>query len=129
MNKAPNIVTRPNMRHNMRFVSQEKRRKVQYDMDKRREEQGKTVIHLHEQPPKPKLWPYQEEMQRLILAHYEDHLSLPERVIVPFRSCAPLMGYVVHGLPKDSVWDLKTGGRLVEMRVTYDPNAPGVRVA
>jgi hypothetical protein len=114
----------------MRFVSTEKKKRIQYDMDKRREEQGKTVIHMHEQPPKFKVWPSCEFMQGSITKFFESNGSLPSKIIVPFRTSAPTMAYPVTGLPFEAEWELSGGrGRLVEMVVSYDPEYPEVTLA
>lgn len=122
-----NIVTRPNMRHNYRFVPEAKKKAVQYAMDKRREEKGAKVIHVHEKPAKSKLWPSNEEMQARITAYFQTTGNLPQVLQVPFHTDAPSMAYAVTGLPPDPEWDLSGGrGRLVEMRVELS-NALGLR--
>lgn len=125
-----NIITRPHSRHAMRFVDPAKKKAIQYATDKRREEQGKTVIHLHERPPAFKVWPSCEHMQGLITAFYESNGSIPTRIIVPFQTSAPTMAYPVQGLPFDHEWELSNGrGRLVEMTVSMDPDYPEVTLA
>jgi hypothetical protein len=123
----PGYTPRPHQRHGARFVPEEKRRRIQYDTDKRREEQGKKVIHLHEKAPPRKMWPSTEYMEHLILAYFQKNGSVPAQLVIPFRSEAPKMAYVVRGLPPSLEWDLSNGsGRLVEMDLIYDPDASGV---
>ena len=125
-----NIITRPHSRHAARFVDPAKKKRVEYAMDKRREEQGKTVIHLHEKPPAFKVWPSCEFMQILITAFYEANGALPTKMIVPFHTTAPTMAYPVLGLPFEAEWELSGGrGRLVEMAVSFDPDYPEVTLA
>lgn len=125
-----NIITRPHSRHAMRFVDPAKKKAIQYATDKRREEQGKTVIHLHERPPVFKVWPSHEYMQDQILAFWTEHQALPTRILVPFDTSAPTMGWPVKGLPKDPEWDMRDNrGRFVEMDVIRDPDALQVTLA
>ena len=115
----PQIKKTVNMRHGARMnLTEEKKRKVQYAMDKRREEKGVTVMHVHEKPPSRKLWPSRQEMQERITAYYQVTGALPQVLQVPFQTDAPTMAYAVTGLPPDPAWDLRDGtGRLVEMKV------------
>lgn len=127
MSQAPGIITRPHMRHAYRMgVTSEKQKSVQYAMDKRREERGTKVIHIHEQPAKARLWPSTEEMQARILAYYQGTGQLPQVMQVPFHTDAPTMAYPVTGLPEDPEWMLSDGRRLVEMRVEIS-DALGLR--
>ena len=126
----PGYSPRPHARHNSRFVPEEKKRRIQYDADKRLEESGRTRIYLHEKPPAAKVWPSTEAMTKLILDFYGAAGRLPSVIMVPFRTDAPTMAYPVRGLPADPDWDLSDGrGRLVEMRVIYAPHLPEIQVA
>jgi hypothetical protein len=114
----PQIKKTVNMRHNVRMgLTEERKRSVQYAMDKRREERGIKVHFVHEKPPPLKLWPSTEEMQARILAYYQGTGALPQVMQVPFHTDAPVMAYAVTGLPDDPEWRLRDGRRLVEMRV------------
>jgi hypothetical protein len=114
----PQIKKTVNMRHNVRMnLTQDKKRSVQYALDKRREERGTKVIHVHEKPAARKLWPSTEEMERRILEYFRVRGELPQVMQVPFQTDAPSMAYAVSGLPPDPEWTLKDGRRLVEMRV------------
>lgn len=114
---APGYIQRPNMRHGMRFISEETKRRVQYNMDKRREERGTKVIHVHEKPPARRVWPSTEEMQDRILEYFRVRQELPQVMQVPFHTDAPVMSYAVEGLPFSAEDMLSDGRRLVEMRV------------
>lgn len=121
---------RPHARHASRFVSPEKKKRIQYDADKRLEESGRTRVYLHEKPPAVKFWPATEFMAQLILGFYGAANRLPTVILVPFQTTAPTMAYPVQGLPPDPDWDLSNGrGRLVEMAVIYSPDLPEVQVA
>lgn len=121
---------RPHARHASRFVPEEKKKRIQYDADKRLEESGRTRVYLHEKPPAAKVWPSAEDMGGLIYAFWRAAGRLPEFISVPFYTAAPTMAYPVQGLPADPDWDLKDGrGRLVEMRVIYAPHLPEVQIA
>jgi hypothetical protein len=123
----PQIKKTVNMRHNVRMgLTEERKRSVQYAMDKRREERGTQVIHVHEKPAKAKLWPSTEEMQARILAYYQGTGALPQVMQVPFQTDAPSMAYAVTGLPEDPAWTLQDGRRLVEMKVEIS-DALGLR--
>lgn len=124
----PQIKKTVNMRHGPRMnLTEEKKRKVQYAMDKRREERGANVVFIHEKPAKARLWPTTEEMQERITEYLRVTGTLPEVLQVPFQTDAPTMAYVVTGLPADPAWDLTGGrGRLVEMRVELS-DALGLR--
>lgn len=114
----PQIKKTVNMRHNVRMgLTEERKRQVQYAMDKRREERGTKVIHVHERPAPRKLWPSTEEMQERILEYFRVRGEIPQVMQVPFPTDAPVMAYAVVGLPEDPEWTLKDGRRLVEMRV------------
>jgi hypothetical protein len=124
------IVTRPHMRHANRFVPEDKKRRVQYDMDKRREEQGKKVVHLHEQPPAPKCsMPGDAEMAPRILAYFEQHGRTPDRILIPFVWPYHDHGFAVPGLPPhedDLSGRYGRTGRWVRVAVEHSPNAQGV---
>lgn len=127
-----NIITRPHSRHSMRHISNEKRRKIQYDMDKRREEQGKTVIHLHEKPPGYKCsMPIDSEIEAQIVSFYnENRGKLPTKLFVPFHWPWQTHSFVVQGLPGVS-WNVTRpyirNGYLVEVDVISNDNSGGIR--
>lgn len=127
-----NIISRPHMRHAMRSVPESKRKQIQYDTDKRREEQGKTVIHLHEKTPAPKCgMPTDAEMAPRVLAWFAEHGDTPKSLTLPFAWAYPDHGFAVQGLPPHA--DDLSGrygrtGRWVTLRVTYDPAAAEVRL-
>ena len=126
-----NIVNRPHMRHQMRGVSSEKQRAIQYATDKRREEQGKTVIHLHEQPPRPRCaMPNDTEAGTLIRAFFQEKGYTPTRMVTPFKWDWIDHGFAVTGLPPhpdDLSGRYGRTGRWVTMHVIYDPDAAGIR--
>lgn len=132
MSQAPGYIQRPHMRHNYRMgVSQEKARAVQYAMDKRREERGTTVIHVHEKPPKPRSsMPTDAEAGPAVLAHFAQHGQAPTVIRVPESwSWDGEYGVAVQGLPPDPVNDLSgrygRAGRWVALRVIHDPDVFG----
>lgn len=127
-----NIVTRPHSRHAMRFVSTEKKKRVQYDMDKRREEQGKTVIHLHEKPPTYKCsMPIDSEIDAQIVAFYNENGSkLPTKLFIPFLWPWDSHSFIIQGLP-GIPWNVTNpylrNGYLVEVKVISNDNSGGIR--
>lgn len=128
-----NIVTRPHSRHAARFVPEEKRKRIQYDMDKRREEQGKTVIHLHEQPPKPICaMPTDSEMNDRLLAFFAEHGRAPVTMTIPFRWPWTEHGFAVQGLPPsefDTSSPYLRRGRYCPVALVYNPDAEGISLA
>jgi hypothetical protein len=111
----------------MRFVPTEKKKRIQYDMDKRREEQGKTVIHLHEQPPKPKSrLPTDSEMNQAFLDFISVNGREPTILKTPFQWAWSETGFAIQGLPPCPARDITSPylrpGRWIPVRVVYDPN-------
>lgn len=126
-----NIISRPHMRQAMRGIPEAKRKAIQYATDKRREEQGKTVIYLHEQPPRPRCsMPTDAEAGPMIRDFFQAHGYTPARLVAPFKWDWIDAGFAVTGLPPHA--DDLSGrygrtGRWVSVHVIYDPDAEGLR--
>ncbi len=81
----PGYTPKPHQRHAMRFVPDEKKKRIQYGVDKRREEQGKTVVRLHESFTDGK-FPLAEYIKADVLAFHAEHGRLPTQIRVHFST-------------------------------------------
>lgn len=106
-------------KHNLRFVSSEKRKRIQYATDKRREERGVKVVHLHTQITK-RNWPSMELIGRAICDHYHKTGELCDVLFVAFVPTYATMCIPCHGLPDDGCQLTRDGARLVDVQVRYD---------
>lgn len=105
-------------KHNLRFVSSEKRKRIQYATDKRREERGVKVVHIHTQITK-RNWPSMEKIGQAICDHYHKMNELCNVIYVAFDSSFTSMDIPVYGLglPDDRARTMSSGAYLVSVQV------------